>query len=138
MGRLRRPFKAPVIITQPWGPTSNTFEPSYFGYPHFHLGVDYALPIGTCILAPGAGKVAFAGWDQTGFGDCIKIDHGGGLFSVLGHLSGFKCQIGDEVGVWELVGLSGSTGNSTGPHLHFGVLYGGEWRPPANWIFGNG
>jgi murein DD-endopeptidase MepM/ murein hydrolase activator NlpD len=132
---LRRPIKGEFTIPQPFGPTDYTGEPAAFGYPHFHLGVDYAMPIGSCVLSPDFGQVIFAGWDTTGFGNCVKIQHGGGVVSLLGHLSAFRCQVGDLVNACELVGLSGNTGNSTGPHLHWSTILNGVWTNPARFVF---
>jgi murein DD-endopeptidase MepM/ murein hydrolase activator NlpD len=135
MMHLRRPFKGPVQISQPFGPTSFEGEPAAFGHPHFHLGVDYALPSGSCILAPMFGRVIRADWDDTGFGQHVRIDHGLGVVSLLAHLSEYKCAVGDQVNAGELIGLSGSTGNSTGPHLHWSTLLHGVWTDPALFVF---
>lgn len=127
---LRRPFKMSPIITQVYGPTLNASEPSLYGYPHFHTGVDYAMPQGSCIISPGKGVIDRLGWDDTGYGNLLVIKHGPKTYSYLGHLLKAFGQVGDEVGALELVALSGSTGNSTGPHLHWGVMHGGLYINP--------
>lgn len=117
-------------ITQPYGPTAFTSEPSYEGYPHFHLGIDFALPEWTPVLAAADGKVTFAGWDTTGFGNCIRLDHGNGLQTLYGHLDSFSANQGDTVSAGQQIALSDNTGNSTGPHLHFSVLQDWAWENP--------
>lgn len=131
MDKLRRPLRGLPPITQVWGPTSNPFEPPAFGAAHFHLGVDYGVPCGTPVYAPDEGVIEWAGWDYTGFGCLLTIAHPNGLRSSLGHLSRYKVGEGQHVLRGELVALSGTTGNSTGCHLHFGVRRGTLWVPPA-------
>lgn len=133
--RLLRPFKYTVHITQPFGPTDFTGEPPAFGYAHFHLGVDYAMPVATCVLSPAPGTITRAAWDTSGFGNTVLIDHGGGVVSLLGHLSAYHCSPGNHVNGGELVAASGNTGNSTGPHLHWSTLLAGVYIDPARFVF---
>ncbi|MGH2347673.1 MAG: peptidoglycan DD-metalloendopeptidase family protein, partial [Chloroflexota bacterium] len=135
-GALQMPFQVQAPITQPFGPTSYTAEPSYNGYSHFHTGIDFGVPMDTPIQAAGAGKVVAAGWDNTGFGNRVIIDHGNGTETLYGHLDKITVQAGDTVQAGQQIGLSGSTGNSSGPHLHFGVEVNGQWVDPAPYLAG--
>jgi murein DD-endopeptidase MepM/ murein hydrolase activator NlpD len=99
------------------------------GTPQWHHGQDFSTPHGTEVYATGSGKVIEAGWDG-GFGNCIVIDHGYGYRSTYGHLSNIKVTVGLNVRRGDLVGLSGSTGTSSGPHLHYQIdLYGQHKNP---------
>lgn len=89
------------------------------GY-EFHAGMDIDGDRGDPILAPAKGTVTKAGW-QGGYGNLIEIDHGNGLSTRYGHLSRIGVQIGDTIERGQLIGLVGSTGRSTGPHLHYEV-----------------
>lgn len=84
-----------------------------------HLGIDYGLPCGTPLLAAAAGTVHSAGWDETGFGNLTILDHGGGLLTFHAHQSEIQVQPGQQIAARQQIGLSGTTGNSTGCHLHW-------------------
>jgi murein DD-endopeptidase MepM/ murein hydrolase activator NlpD len=86
-----------------------------------HTGWDIAIDAGTPAGATGAGKVITAGWSSVGYGLHVVIDHGNGLKTLYGHLSKLEVAEGDEIVLGQTVGLVGSTGNSTGPHLHYEV-----------------
>jgi murein DD-endopeptidase MepM/ murein hydrolase activator NlpD len=86
-----------------------------------HTGWDIAIDAGTPADATGAGKVLTAGWSSVGYGLHVVIDHGNGLKTLYGHLSKLEVAEGDEIALGQTVGLVGSTGNSTGPHLHYEV-----------------
>lgn len=86
----------------------------------FHAGIDIAGEKGDIVVAPGNGTVLRAGW-QGGYGNFIEIDHGNGLTTRYGHLSRIEIQAGDTVQRGQVIGMVGSTGRSTGPHLHFEV-----------------
>jgi murein DD-endopeptidase MepM/ murein hydrolase activator NlpD len=94
-----------------------------------HAGIDIAAPTGTPIWAAKAGEVIFAGV-QSGYGNVVIIDHGGGLTTLYGHQSRIGVHDGQTVGQGEVIGAVGSTGRSTGPHLHFETRYGGAARNP--------
>ncbi|HET7034638.1 MAG TPA: peptidoglycan DD-metalloendopeptidase family protein [Thermomicrobiaceae bacterium] len=122
-------------ITQPFGPTSLTLEPAYEGYAHFHQGMDIADSMNTPILAADGGTVVFAGWTDAGYGNCVQIDHGNGLITLYGHMAQTPMvHVGQRVAKGQQIGLMGTTGNSTGPHLHFAVLKNGVWVNPANYL----
>jgi len=120
-------------------PLSAARVSSLFGYREnpsthqfkFHSGLDLAAPEGDPVRAMLAGTVITAGYDS-GYGNYIIIDHGGGLQTLYGHCSKLLCKKGDDVAKSQTIGLVGSTGNSTGPHLHVefrkdGQRYDPEW-----------
>jgi murein DD-endopeptidase MepM/ murein hydrolase activator NlpD len=122
-------------ITQNFGPTSLSLEPAYEGYAHFHQGLDIANSMYTPIHAAGSGTVIFAGWSNSGYGFCVKIDHGNGLVTLYGHMAQQpSVSVGESVSAGELIGKMGSTGASTGPHTHFAVLKNGVWTNPLNYL----
>ena len=94
-----------------------------------HAGIDIGAPIGTPIYAAAAGTVIFAG-RQSGYGNVIIIDHGGGFSTLYGHQSRLSVGDGASVSRGTRIGSVGNTGRSTGPHLHFETRYGGSPRNP--------
>ncbi|MDD3322447.1 MAG: M23 family metallopeptidase [Paludibacter sp.] len=100
----------------------------------FHAGMDFAAPTGTDIFATGNGTIISAGWQQ-GYGNCIQINHGYGYQTVYGHMSRIIAKVGQKVKRGEVIGLVGSTGKSTGPHLHYEVHYKGQIMNPQNYYF---
>jgi murein DD-endopeptidase MepM/ murein hydrolase activator NlpD len=140
-GRLLWPCTGP--ITQPFGPSAYGFEFPYVyqgvSYPHFHTGVDVGVGLGTPISAAADGVVVLAGTNVVGgkvvgYGTYVVIAHGGGLYTLYGHLSRLEVAAGDHVRAGQVIGLSGSTGNSTGPHLHFEVRVGAEPVDPRPYL----
>jgi septal ring factor EnvC (AmiA/AmiB activator) len=116
---LKTPLEKEYPITQNWN--DPRFRSSYniFGLLG-HNGIDYGVPTGTRIVAPHGGKIVENILDSTGYGWYIKIENDN-EGSILGHFKEqSQCRVGTEVKQGDLVGLSGSTGNSTGPHLHWG------------------
>jgi murein DD-endopeptidase MepM/ murein hydrolase activator NlpD len=99
-----------------------------------HPGLDIPVPRGTEVYATGDGKVIESGWSSGGFGNLIVIDHGYGLQTTYGHLSNIKVVVGLNVKRGELIGLSGSTGISTGPHLHYQIEKFGKHVNPVNFF----
>ena len=104
-----------------WHPILHRYRP--------HLGVDYGARRGTPIHATGSGRVIYAGW-MRGYGKVIKIDHGRGYVSLYAHQSRLKVRRGHYVKRGEVIGYVGSTGRSTGPHLHFGLYRHGRAIDP--------
>lgn len=94
-----------------------------------HAGIDIAGPIGTPIVAAKSGEVIYAG-QQSGYGNVVMIDHGGGLTTVYAHMASVSARDGQAVAQGERVGARGNSGRSTGPHLHFETRYGGSVRNP--------
>lgn len=103
------------------------------GRAHRHSGLDIAAPYGSPILAADAGEVIFAGW-WDGYGKAVVIDHGKGRSTVYGHMSRLYAQAGAPVKKGQTVGLEGSTGYSTGPHLHFEVRKNGTPVNPTPYL----
>ena len=98
-----------------------------------HAGVDLAGPTGTPIMAVRAGTVTQAGW-YGGYGYAVIIDHGNGVSTLYGHNSRVLVRKGQRVGTGQRVSLMGSTGHSTGPHLHLEVHLGEEPVNPVPWL----
>ena len=99
-----------------------------------HKGMDIAAPSGTEIYAAADGKVIAAGWNTGGYGYFVMIDHGNGYATLYGHMSKVIAENGADVKCGELIGEVGTTGNSTGNHLHFEVRYNNVCQNPANYI----
>lgn len=100
-----------------------------------HKGVDIGTPMGTPVLAAKAGKVTWASWNG-GYGNCVIISHGKGNSTLYGHLSSYNVKVGDSVSQGQVIAYSGSTGNSTGPHLHFGIKENDSWVDPLTYLTG--
>lgn len=99
----------------------------------FHTGIDIAASQGSNLHAAASGKVLFAGW-RGAYGNAIIIDHGGSMSTFYGHLSAISVKAGQEVKMNEVIGKIGSTGWSTGPHLHFEVRLDGEHTNPRSYL----
>lgn len=110
-------------ITSPYGTRSRGF----------HSGIDLAAKTGTSVYASAGGKVVLASW-YYGYGNCIVIDHGNGIKTRYAHLSAYKVKVGETVSRGQLIALSGNTGNSTGPHLHYEVIVNGSTKNPVNYL----
>jgi murein DD-endopeptidase MepM/ murein hydrolase activator NlpD len=95
-----------------------------------HRGVDIVVPTGTEVRAMGPGQVSFAG-TMSGYGKVIVVDHAGGIRTVYAHLSEIRVQKGQDLRGRPVIGLSGSSGRTTGPHLHFEVQHNGSARDPV-------
>ncbi|NRB07447.1 MAG: M23 family metallopeptidase [Richelia sp.] len=109
-----------------------------FAKGYFHRGVDYAGASGSAIIAPAAGRVALVGTVSQGFrvhGNTVGIDHGQGVVSIFLHLNRINVKEGDMVKPGELIGTVGSTGASTGPHLHWGLYVNGKAVSPVPWRY---
>jgi murein DD-endopeptidase MepM/ murein hydrolase activator NlpD len=102
-----------------------------------HYGVDMACPTGTPYYAAHAGTVTIAGW-YGGYGIGVKIDHGNGVETVYGHASKIIVQVGQHVEAGQQVGFVGTTGDSTGPHLHFEVNVNGVHLDPMKYLLARG
>lgn len=104
----------------------------------WHAGIDIGAAYGTPVGAAGAGTVTMAGWNG-GYGNTVMIDHGNGLSSMYAHLSSILVSVGEMVAKMQTIGLVGSTGNSTGAHLHFGLFQdGAAIDPSALWGYAKG
>lgn len=96
------------------------------GTPQWHFGQDFNAPYGSEVYATGNGTVTIAGWSSNGFGNYVMIDHGYGYRSIYGHLSKINVSIGLSVKRGDLLGLSGNSGTSSGPHLHYQIDLNGN------------
>jgi len=103
------------------------------GMKSFHEGIDFPAEVGTSIVAAASGKVVFAGW-QPEYGKMIEIDHGNGLVTRYAHDSQIFVNVGDLVVRGQRLAAVGSTGRSTGPHLHFEVRLNGVPQNPARFL----
>ena len=121
-------------ISQPFGPSTFWFEPPYGGYPHFHTGIDLVEPFGTPVYAADDGIVALVGNTSSGYGNYVVIAHAGGLDTLYGHLSTSLVKVGQGVTQGTVVGLEGSTGNSTGAHVHFELRINQKPVNPAPYL----
>jgi murein DD-endopeptidase MepM/ murein hydrolase activator NlpD len=144
---LRKDRPVPVAVAAAataaqWvNPLPEASVTSCFGqrWGRLHAGVDLAAPDGTRIRAAGAGVVVAAG-PAAGYGNAVLIDHGNGFLTHYGHMSVVAVTVGQHVAVGEQIGNEGSTGHSTGPHLHFEVHQGSYKNPiePTQWMHDHG
>lgn len=100
----------------------------------FHYGMDFTCDTGTPIYATGNGKVIYAKW-KTGFGNLVEVDHGFGYVTRYAHCSKIDVKVGQNVTRGEIIARVGSTGKSTGPHLHYEVLLNGKNMNPVNYYY---
>ncbi len=125
--RGRRNFRWPLPVE---GRISSPYGPRWGG---FHYGVDIAASRGTPILASAGGEVVSAGYRGT-YGLTVQLDHGGGYETVYAHADQIMIRLGDAVSAGETIAVVGSTGRSTGPHLHFEIRLKGEPRDPMPYL----
>jgi murein DD-endopeptidase MepM/ murein hydrolase activator NlpD len=100
-----------------------------------HSGMDFTAPVGTPIHATGNGTVGKVEYDGRGYGNNVIINHGWGFESLYGHMSKISVKAGQKINRGDLIGYVGSTGASTGPHLHYEVRKGGNAVNPANFYY---
>ncbi|MGC4250675.1 MAG: M23 family metallopeptidase [Sphingobium sp.] len=138
----RMEFLESSLITIPSGkPTTAPMETSSYGYRRdpfnghaaFHAGMDFPGRHGQPILAAAKGKVVYVGQRQ-GYGNVVEIEHGNGLMTRYAHLSGFSSRVGQAVARGDTIGRMGSTGRSTGTHLHFEVRLDGQPINPRRFL----
>jgi len=124
-GRLLRAFSWPVRgrISSPYGPR----------WGRMHHGIDIAVNTGTEVRASAAGRVSFSGWNGD-YGYLVIIDHGDGVETRYAHNSRLLVSAGQYVTRGQVIALSGSTGNSTGPHVHFEIRFRGSSVNPINYL----
>jgi murein DD-endopeptidase MepM/ murein hydrolase activator NlpD len=134
---LRKTRPVPPTIVRWVNPLPGAVVTSCFGmrWGRLHAGVDMAAPTGTEIHAAGAGVVVAAGVEG-GYGNAVLIDHGDGYLTHYGHMSAITVIVGQRVAAGQQIGNEGSTGHSTGPHLHFEVHQGQYKNPiePTQWM----
>ena len=129
-GALNYPFAGHYICTSPFGGRISPITGSWEG----HSGVDIGAPYGTPILASSDGVVITAGFNTGGYGNYVVIDHGSGIYTLYAHASSLSVSSGDIVSAGQQIANVGSTGWSTGPHLHFEVRVNGSCVDPAGYI----
>ena len=118
------------VVTSEFGYRSDPFTGERRG----HSGMDLAVPTGTSIRAALPGTVTVSTYNQGGYGYYVMIDHGGGLATLYGHCSQLLARVGQTVETGDVIALSGSTGRSTGPHLHFEVRLNGQRTNPRSYL----
>jgi murein DD-endopeptidase MepM/ murein hydrolase activator NlpD len=127
------PYRKPVIgeveFTSGFGVRSDPF----LGRPAMHTGLDFRAATGDPVRATASGKVVSSGW-QGGYGRMVEIDHGNGLATRYGHMSEINVRVGDQIRIGQVIGAVGSTGRSTGPHLHYETRIDGEAVDPQKFL----
>ena len=123
------PLRIPLVVTSKYGYRNHPVTSRY----QLHEGIDFRAAVGTRVYASRAGKVIFAGY-RNGYGKVIGIEHEDDFTTWYGHLSRIKVSVGQTLAAGKIIGLSGNTGLSTGPHLHFEVRYKGRSENPTNHI----
>ena len=123
------PVNGDAPITSDYGLRPNPMG----GGVEFHNGIDFGVKPGTPVHATANGVVESAGW-KSGYGNCVVIDHPFGYRSLFGHLSTIRVKAGDTVTRGQVIALSGNTGRSTGPHLHYTLLYGDKTLDPTTYL----
>jgi murein DD-endopeptidase MepM/ murein hydrolase activator NlpD len=126
---IRRPVSGVIDVSSTFGMRVDPF----LGRPAFHTGIDFRGDTGDAVRATGNGVVASAGWSG-GYGRMVEINHGHGLTTRYGHLSKIVVQVGQMVKVGQVVGRLGSTGRSTGPHLHYETRVDGDAVDPQRFL----
>ena len=113
------------------GRVSSKFGPRRYRY---HYGIDIALPSGNDVVSSFAGKIRVVDYEPGGYGNYVVVRHDNGLETVYAHLSAVTCKVNDRIKAGDKLGLSGNTGRSTGPHLHFETRYIGNAFNPSSLI----
>lgn len=130
------PGKLQMIFPADSTRTSSTFgarsNPTGAGT-QFHVGTDFPVPTGTPVKATEAGTVVFAGVHSTG-GNRVEVDHGHGVVTAYSHNSQLRVSVGDTVEQGQTIALAGSTGNSTGPHIHYEIKVNDKWVDPQYYL----
>ena len=129
VAELAWPLTGPMMVTSPYGERMHPI----IGEEAFHRGIDLRTHYGSPIVAPADGVVLYIGC-KTAYGNMIVLLHGGGIATVYGHLWKFTVQPYERVQKGQLLGYTGNTGFSTGPHLHFEVRQNGEPTNPLEWL----
>ena len=126
---VRKPVTGEIDLSSPFGIRMDPFVHEAA----MHTGLDFRGEIGEPIHATAAGTVTIAGWSG-GYGKMVEIDHGNGLATRYGHLSEIDVSVGDKIRIGQVIGKLGSTGRSTGPHLHYETRVDGEAVDPQKFL----
>ena len=129
-GQMQRPIQG-AVISQVFGHMEYQL---WCGCWKPHTGIDLAAPYGTPIMAADTGQVIWVGWDWSGLGWAVKINHGNYIATIYGHMDHFIVKVGQNVTKGQIIGYEGSTGASTGPHVHFMVLLHNVWVNPQLYV----
>jgi murein DD-endopeptidase MepM/ murein hydrolase activator NlpD len=125
----RKPVVGEVEFTSGFGVRSDPF----LGRPAMHTGLDFRAASGDPVRATANGKVVSSGWSG-GYGRMVEVDHGNGLSTRYGHLSEINVRVGDQIRIGQVIGAVGSTGRSTGPHLHYETRIDGDAVDPQKFL----
>lgn len=123
---FKNPLRIPLVVTSHFGYRKHPVTRHY----RLHEGIDFRAPTGTRVYASKAGKVTYAA-RKGGYGKTVSIQHEDNFSTSYGHLSRIYVSVGDFVRQGQVIGLTGNTGISTGPHLHFEIRYKGKSENPA-------
>ena len=129
-GQMQRPING-AVITQAFAHLEYQL---WCGCWKPHTGIDLAAPYGSPLMAADSGQVIWTGWDWSGLGWAVKINHGNYIATIYGHMERFIVKVGQNVMQGQVIGYEGSTGASTGPHLHFMVLVNNIWVNPTLYV----
>ena len=143
LAKNKAEMMACIPAVQPISNKKLTMIASGFGYRidpiyktnKMHTGMDFTAPIGTPIYATGNGTVQSAEYDKGGYGNCVIINHGYGYHTLYGHMTRFTAYPGQQVKRGDVIGYIGSTGKSTGPHVHYEVIKNGDKINPVNFYY---
>jgi murein DD-endopeptidase MepM/ murein hydrolase activator NlpD len=127
------PYRKPVIGEVEFSSGFGIRSDPFLGRPAMHTGLDFRAASGDPVRATANGKVVTSGW-QGGYGRMIEIDHGNGLSTRYGHLSEINVKVGDLIRIGQVIGAVGSTGRSTGPHLHYETRIDGDAVDPQKFL----
>ncbi len=129
-GQFMWPSNTTHVVTSPYGYRIHPVT----GKSRFHAGIDIGAAYGTSILAANDGVVIVAGYNAGGYGNYVVINHGGGYTTLYAHASSLLVSVGQQVKRGQVIATCGSTGMSTGPHIHFEVQYNGQTTNPMQYF----
>lgn len=129
MSRIPRLWPVKGFITSGFGRRTDPIEDGT----DYHTGVDISAPYGSPVKAPAEGLVIFCGWQQ-GYGNCLEVSHGGGVVTRYAHLSKILVKPGQHLKRWQRIGIVGTSGRTTGAHLHYEVLRNGLPKDPRSYL----
>jgi murein DD-endopeptidase MepM/ murein hydrolase activator NlpD len=127
------PYRKPVVGNVEFSSGFGVRSDPFLGRPAMHSGLDFRAATGDPVRATANGKVVNAGWSG-GYGRMVEIDHGNGLSTRYGHLSAINVKVGEHIAIGQVIGEVGSTGRSTGPHLHYETRIDGDAVDPQKFL----
>jgi murein DD-endopeptidase MepM/ murein hydrolase activator NlpD len=127
------PYRKPVIGVVEFSSGFGIRSDPFLGRPAMHTGLDFRAALGDPVRATANGKVVTSGW-MGGYGRMVEIDHGNGLSTRYGHMSEIHVKVGDHIKIGQVIGAVGSTGRSTGPHLHYETRIDGDAVDPQKFL----